>query len=211
MRLNNSQRQFLLQATQRYAEKIEIAERYLLSRQLSVDEAKVFHLGVVEDPLPGHEPYKGRLAIPYITPSGVVDIRFRDLTGTHDAKYMGLVGAETTMFNTQAVFAADNYICVTEGEFDCIMMTVKTQNPTVGIPGANNWKKHYAKILDDFDVVVVLADGDAPGLEFGKKISRELGNVNIVSMPDGEDVNSMIIKQGSEWIDERIRKCITTE
>ena len=91
------------------------------------------------------------------------------------------------------------------------MMTVKTQHPTVGIPGANNWKKHYAKILDDFDVVVVLADGDAPGLEFGKKISRELGNVNIVSMPDGEDVNSMIIKQGSEWIDERIRKCITTE
>ena len=211
MRLNNSQRQFLLQATQRYAEKIKIAERYLLSRQLSVDEAKVFHLGVVEDPLPGHEPYKGRLAIPYITPSGVVDIRFRDLTGTHDAKYMGLVGAETTMFNTQAVFAADNYICVTEGEFDCIMMTVKTQHPTVGIPGANNWKKHYAKILDDFDVVVVLADGDAPGLEFGKKISRELGNVNIVSMPDGEDVNSMIIKQGSKWIDERIRKCITTE
>ena len=208
MRLNNSQRQFLLQATQRYAERIELAERYLSSRQLSVDEAKVFHLGVVEDPLPGHEPYKGRLAIPYITPSGVVDIRFRDLTGTHDAKYMGLVGAETTMFNTQAVFAADNYICVTEGEFDCIMMTVKTQHPTVGIPGANNWKKHYAKILDDFDVVVVLADGDAPGLEFGKKISRD---VNIVSMPDGEDVNSMIIKQGSEWIDERIRKCITTE
>ena len=210
MRLNNSQRSFLLQATQRYAATIEDASDYLSSRQLSVDEAKVFHLGVVVDPLPGHEPYKGRLAIPYITPSGVVDIRFRDLTGTHDAKYMGLVGAETTMFNTQAVFAADDYICVTEGEFDCIMMSVKTQHPTVGIPGANNWKKHYAKILDDFDVVVVLADGDAPGLEFGKKISRELGNVNIISMPDGEDVNSMMIKNGSEWLDERIRQCVTT-
>lgn len=128
-----------------------------------------------------------------------------------DPKYMGLVGAETTMFNTQAVFAADDYICVTEGEFDCIMMGTKTQHPTVGIPGANNWKKHYAKILDDFDTVIVLADGDAPGLEFGKKISRELGNVNIISMPDGEDVNSMIIKEGSDWIDERIRKCIAAE
>lgn len=208
MRLNNSQRSFLLQATQKYAAEIESVSAYLLSRQLSVEEASIFHLGVVVDPLPGHEPYKGRLAIPYITPSGVVDIRFRDLTGTHDAKYMGLVGAETTMFNTQAVFAADNYICVTEGEFDCIMMSVKTQHPTVGIPGANNWKKHYAKILDDFETVIVLADGDSPGLEFGKKISRELGNVNIISMPDGEDVNSMIIKEGSEWIDERIRTCI---
>ncbi len=208
MRLSSSQKNFLLQATQRYAAKIELAEEYLLSRQLSVEEAKVFHLGVVEDPLPGHEAYKGRLAIPYITPSGVVDIRFRGIHN-EDPKYMGLVGAKTTMFNTQACFVADKYICVTEGEFDCIMMTVKTMHPTIGIPGANNWKPHYAKILDDFDTVIVLADGDAAGLEFGKKISRELGNVNIVSMPEGEDVNSVMIKRGSDWIDERIGKCIT--
>ena len=208
MRLSSSQKNFLLQATQRYAARIELAEEYLLSRQLSVEEARVFHLGVVEDPLPGHEAYTGRLAIPYITPSGVVDIRFRGMYN-EDPKYMGLVGAKTTMFNTQACFVADKYICVTEGEFDCIMMTVKTMHPTIGIPGANNWKPHYAKILDDFDTVIVLADGDAAGLEFGKKISRELGNVNIVSMPEGEDVNSMMIKRGSDWIDERIGKCIT--
>jgi DNA primase len=207
VRLSTSQRQFLLQATQRYAGKIELAKEYLSSRQLSVEEASTFHLGVVEDPLPGHETYKGRLAIPYITPSGVVDIRFRAMNG-EDPKYMGLVGAKTTMFNTQACFVADKYICVTEGEFDCIMMSVKTIHPTIGIPGANNWKPHYAKILDDFDVVIVLADGDPAGLEFGKKISRELSNVNIISMPDNEDVNSMMIKMGSEWLDGRIRECV---
>ena len=208
MRLSSLQRQFLLQATQRYASKIELAKDYLSSRQLSVEEASTFHLGVVEDPLPGHEAYKGRLAIPYITPSGVVDIRFRAMSN-EEPKYMGLVGAKTTMFNTQACFVANKYICVTEGEFDCIMMSVKTMHPTIGIPGANNWKSHYAKILDDFDVVIVLADGDPAGLEFGKKISRELGNVNIISMPDGEDVNSMMIKMGSEWLDGRIKECVT--
>lgn len=209
MRLSSSQRQFLLQATQRYVSKIELAKDYLESRSLSVEEASIFHLGVVDEPLPGHEPYKGRLAIPYITPSGVVDIRFRSMYG-EDPKYLGLVGSKTTMFNTQACFVADKYICVTEGEFDCIMMSVKTTHPTVGIPGANNWKPHYNKILDDFDVVIVLADGDTAGLEFGKKVSRELGNVNIISMPEGEDVNSTITKQGSGWIDERIRECITS-
>ena len=208
MRLSSSQRQFLLQATQRYAGKIELAQEYLSNRSLLVEEASIFHLGVVDDPLPGHEAYKGRLSIPYITPSGVVDIRFRGINN-EDPKYMGLVGAKTTMFNTQACFVADKYICVTEGEFDCIMMSVKTIHPTIGIPGANNWKSHYAKILDDFEIVIVLADGDAAGLEFGKKISRELGNVNIISMPEGEDVNSIITKRGSEWIDERIRECIT--
>ena len=208
MRLSNSQRQFLLQATQRYAGTIELAKEYLSSRHLSVEEANIFHLGVVADPLPGHELYKGRLAIPYITPSGVVDIRFRAMHN-EDPKYMGLVGAKTTMFNTKACFVADKYICVTEGEFDCIMMGVKTQHPTIGIPGANNWKPHYAKILDDFEIVIVLADGDAAGLEFGKKISRELGNVNIISMPEGEDVNSMMVKRGSDWVDERINECIS--
>ena len=210
MRLSSSQRQFLLQATQQYSARIGLAADYLSHRHLSVEEANIFHLGVVDEPMPGHEPYAGRLAIPYITPSGVVDIRFRALTPEQEPKYLGLVGSKTTMFNTQACFAADKYICVTEGEFDCIMMSVKTTHPTVGVPGANNWKPHYGKILDDYETVIVLADGDVAGLEFGKKISRELGNVNIISMPDGEDVNSIMIKKGTEWLNERIEQCITS-
>ena len=167
----------------------------------------MFHLGVVVDPLPGHEQFLGRVAIPYVTPSGVVDIRFRAMHN-EEPKYMGMMGAKTTMFNTQACFAASKYICVTEGEFDAIMMGVKTPHPTIGIPGANNWKPHYSRILDDFDIVIVLADGDNAGAEFGKKIVRELPNANVITMPEGEDVNSVIIKLGKEWIDERIRNCI---
>ena len=209
MRLSNSHRQFLLRATQQYASQIEVAEGYLATRHLSVEEARRFHLGVVVDPLPGHEAFKNRLAIPYITPSGVVDIRFRAM-GDVDPKYMGMIGAKTTMFNTSACFVQSKYICVTEGEFDCIMMSVKTNHPTIGIPGANNWKSHYTRILDDFDMVIVLTDGDTAGAEFGKKITRELPNANVIPMPEGEDVNSVIIKLGKDWIDERVRDCVTS-
>lgn len=209
MRLSNSHRQFLLRATQQYASQIEVAKDYLLTRHLSVEEAQTFHLGVVVDPMPGHESFKNRLAIPYITPSGVVDIRFRAM-GDIDPKYMGMVGAKTTMFNTPACFVQSKYICVTEGEFDCIMMSVKTNHPTVGIPGANNWKPHYSRILDDFDMVIILTDGDTAGAEFGKKITRELPNANVIAMPEGEDVNSVFIKLGKEWIDERVRNCIAS-
>jgi len=62
-----------------------------------------------------------RLAIPYITPSGVVDIRFRAMNGA-DPKYMGMPGAKTSMFNAQVVLTASDYICVTEGEIDCITL-----------------------------------------------------------------------------------------
>ena len=168
----------------------------------------MFHLGLVGDPLPGHESYVGRLAIPYITPSGVVDIRFRKIGDGEAPKYLGLPGAETTMFNTNACFVSSNYICVTEGEFDCILMSVKTDHPTVGVPGANNWKPHYARILDDYEHVIVLADGDKPGLDFAKRIAKEVGNTHIISMPDGEDVNSVVINYGKEWLDERVRDCI---
>jgi hypothetical protein len=27
-------------------------------------------------------------------------------------------------------------------------------------------------------------------------------------MPEGHDVNSIIVQEGKEWIDERIRKCL---
>jgi DNA primase len=209
VRLSNSQRAFLQQATQQYATYITEAQDYLRSRHISVDEAKRFHLGVVKDALPGHESYKGRLAIPYITPSGVVDIRFRSMNNNPDEpKYMGIPGAKTTMFNAQAVLMASNYICVTEGELDTVVVSTKTEHPSVGIPGANNWKSYYTKILDDFDTVIVLADGDSPGLEFGKKLSRELPNVNLVQMPEGHDVNSIVIQEGIGWLDERIRKCL---
>ena len=91
MRLSNTQRQFLLQAATEYAQHIDQATDYLRTRGLSVEEAKMFHLGVVDNPLPGHEGYKGKLVIPYITPSGVVDIRFRSIHG-EDPKYIGLQG-----------------------------------------------------------------------------------------------------------------------
>ena len=207
MRLSNSQRQFLLQATQEYTKNIHIAAQYLATRGLSVAEVQQFHIGVVKDALPGHEQYQGRLAIPYVTPSGIVDIRFRSMQG-EDPKYIGMPGAKTSMYNAQAVLTANDYICVTEGEIDCMTVVAKTGHPAVGIPGANNWKPYYAKILDDFETVIILADGDAPGLEFGKKVSRELGNVNIIQMPEGHDVNSIVLEQGAEFINERIRKCI---
>lgn len=157
--------------------------------------------------MPGHEQFKGRLAIPYITPTGVVDLRFRSL-GEEEPKYLGLPGATTTMFNVYHLFTAQNYICVCEGELDTVVMASKTQHNTIGVPGASSWKPHYTRILDDFETVIVLADGDAAGGGFAQKISRELSNVRIVQMPEGEDVNSTYQTIGLDWINGRIAEAL---
>jgi DNA primase len=188
---------------QQYNKSLPKAEEYLSQRGLTLEDAQAFWMGVVEEPLPGHEQFVGRLAIPYLTPTGVVDLRFRSLRN-EEPKYLGLPGAETTMFNVAALFAAKSYICVCEGEMDTIIMSTKTAHPTVGVPGAQAWKPHYTRLLEDFEHVIVLADGDAAGSAFAQKILRELSAVKIVSMPEDNDVNSTYLKNGKEFIDERI-------
>jgi len=207
LRLSSSQRQYLQRATQQYATTIEQATDYLQTRGLLVEEVGRFLLGVVTNPLPGHEAFINRLAIPYMTASGVVDIRFRAMNG-EEPKYMGMQGVKTTIYNTPAFFIDSKYICITEGEIDCLTISVKTKHPTIGIPGANSWKSHYSKILDDYETVIVLADGDNAGSEFAKKIAREVPGTKILSLPEGEDVNSIFVQQGKDWLNERISECL---
>lgn len=158
----------------------------------------------MDDPLPGHEVYKGRLVIPYLTRTGVVDIRFRSMDGT-EPKYLGLPGANTHLFNVSALFRATDWIAVCEGEIDTITLDSKVGFPTIGVPGANNWKKHYYKLLADFDKIIIFADGDQAGSDFARQLAKELGTVTIISMPEGEDVNSMFVKNGAEYFKEKTK------
>jgi DNA primase len=163
----------------------------------------VARLGVVVDPEAGHEQYQGRLAIPYITKTGVVDIRFRSLNPAVEPKYMGMAGAETKMYNVLDIEVAGDWIGVCEGELDTITMSKCVGIPCVGVPGANSWKKHYTRLLADFERVFIFADGDQPGKEFANGLAKELP-VTVVSMPDGEDVNSCFVKYGADYIRDKM-------
>lgn len=156
------------------------------------------------EPMTGHENYVNRLSIPYVTRSGVVDLRFRSLDSAIEPKYMGLPGATTHLYNVGAFFRASSHICICEGEIDTITLDMVCGIPAVGVPGVNNWKKHYTRLLADFDKVFLFADGDNAGSEFGKALSRELPNLVVVQMPDGEDVNSMYRSHGVDFFKEKI-------
>jgi len=198
-----SQKDLLELATKRYQENIYLAEDYLRSRGITIEVARLARLGVVAEPELGHEGFHGRLSIPYITKSGVVDLRFRSLNPAVEPKYMGMTGADTKMYNVLDIERAGDWIGVCEGELDTITLSKCIGIPCVGVPGANSWKKHYTRLLADFERVFVFADGDQPGKEFATGLARELP-VTIVSMPDGEDVNSVYVKYGAEYIRDKI-------
>ena len=203
MRQNHSQRELLDSATAKYTANIFQAESYLASRGITREAARLARLGVVVEPDVGHEAFVGRLSIPYVTKTGVVDLRFRSLNPAVEPKYMGMVGATTRMYNVLDIERAGDYIGVCEGEIDTLTLSAMVGIPCVGVPGANSWKKHYTRLLADFERVFVFADGDQPGKEFATSLSRELP-VTVVSMEDGEDVNSTYIKHGANYIKEKM-------
>jgi DNA primase len=202
MKQSVSQKELLGVATQHYAENIYLAEDYLKNRGIPMAVARLASLGVVAEPEIGHEAFRGRLAIPYVTKSGVVDLRFRSLNPAVEPKYMGMTGAETKMYNVLDVERAGDWIGVCEGELDTITLSSCVGIPCVGVPGANSWKKHYTRLLADFERIFVFADGDQPGTEFARSLARELP-VTIVQLPDGEDVNSAYVKYGAAYIKEK--------
>ena len=133
----------------------------------------------------------------------MVDLRFRSMD-LSEPKYMGLTGASTHLYNVSALFKASSYIGICEGEIDTITLDYACGIPAVGVPGVNNWKKHYSRLLQDFDKVFLFADGDNAGSEFGKTLARELSNLTIVNMPEGEDVNSMYNQHGADYFKGKI-------
>jgi len=197
------QKELLGKATEKYEANIYQAEAYLKNRGIPIEVARLAQYGVVEEPEVGHEAFKGRLSIPYITKSGVVDLRFRSLHPAVEPKYMGLTGVETRMYNVLDIEKATDFIGVCEGELDTITMSGCIGIPCVGVPGANSWKKHYTRLLADFERVFVFADGDQPGTEFARSLARELP-VTIVQLPDGQDVNSMFVQEGSDYFHNKI-------
>ena len=198
MKQSNMQKELLGRATHKYAENISLAQAYLESRGITPAVARLAQFGVVAEPEIGHEAYTGRLSIPYITKTGVVDLRFRSLNPAVEPKYMGMTGAETKMYNVLDVERANDFIGICEGEIDTLTLSACVGIPCVGVPGANSWKKHYTRLLADFERVFVFADGDQPGTEFARSLARELP-VTIIQLPDGMDVNSMYVEEGSDY------------
>lgn len=202
-RLSKSQRELLAKATENYERNLGEALPYLQSRGITEETARMFRLGFVKNPETGHELYQGKLSIPYLTPSGVIDIRFRSLSNESGPKYLSRPGASTHIYNITALNKDNGMLVICEGEIDTIIAT-QVGLIAVGLPGANNWKPFYSRVLDGWDKIMLFCDGDNAGREMAKTISRELDNVFPVFMPDNQDVNDVFLAEGAEGLRKRV-------
>jgi DNA primase len=192
-----STKNFLELSTRSYMEQLQGSpvEEHLLSRGITKEAQTFFRLGYVGNPLKGHEKYSGSLSIPYITGSGVVTLRFR--TFGRGAKYLSLPGAVGRPFGV-GLLGEEAPVYIVEGELDAISCWIAGL-PTVGFPGANTWAPVFSRIFR-FRSVVVVADGDEPGMRFAEEVARDIERCDIISCPPGEDANSILVSQGPEGL-----------
>lgn len=202
MRLSKSQRELLAKATTNYEQNLDEILPYLMGRGITAETARTFRLGFVKEPEIGHEPYIGKLSIPYLTPAGPIDLRFRSIVMDNGPKYLSRPGATTHIYNVQALYEESEVLAICEGELDTVVATQAGFN-AVGLPGANNWKPFYARVLADWGKIVLLCDGDNAGREMAKNLSRELDNVFPVFMPEGADVNDVYLNEGADGLRKR--------
>lgn len=167
--------------------------------------ADTFRLGVVEDPIPEHEQYRGMLCIPYLNPEGrVVQTRFRCLqdhkcsaaTPKH-GKYQTALGDKGRMFNTPALMSSSNELHICEGEMDTMILH-QAGLTAVGMPGATTWRDHHRVMCAGYEWVFVWGDGDKAGREFSQSVRSSLRGSVIIRVPDGMDANDLYLQGGRD-------------
>lgn len=215
MTLSAKARRTLEQATAQYEADVAQIKDYLLGRGIDGATAKKHRLGYVASPIVGHERYRNRLAIPYITPAGVVDIRFRCVENhsckdAGHAKYLSQPGHKTRLYNTTAVLEAYDTIAIVEGELDAVILN-KIGIPAVGVAGAQAWQPDfYHRIFSDFANLLVFGDGDEAGQNFAKSVLKSLEDAVMIDMPTGMDVTDLYLAMGGDEILKRAGLLSTT-
>jgi DNA primase len=176
-----------------YARNVDLAAPYLKGRGITKQAAYEFGLGYVTE-----GPNQGRVSIPYWTPNGVVNIKYRATDPEDMPKYKGEAGVAPRMYNAQALLNAAEFCVLTEGELDALCVQSMTGIPAVGYPGTTTFKSqpHFKYCFEGLQVLVV-ADGDDPGKNAANQVAEAIGmSARVVLLEPGEDSNSFLQMYG---------------
>lgn len=165
----------------------------------------MFRLGHVSEPLPSHERFAGMLSIPYIAKSGTVGFKFRRLDDS-GPKYLAPENSRVRLYNVLDVFINTPQVLIVEGELDCVTAKIAGVPAVVAVSGAQNWKPHFARVLDGFEEVIVCVDNDInkesgnAGQQLAAKILRDVPHARNVVVSSGLDINALYSLKGHEGL-----------
>ena len=143
----------------------------------------------------------GRVTIPYRLADGRLH-NVRLVPG--DRRWWKFRGLPLVPFglNLQTPARLRSYRClaIVEGESDALALYGSTLGAdgldVLGVPGAGTWKSAWRGHADGYDAVYVIGDGDDAGRAFSWRARRDLVSAMVVNLPDGDDVRSILQRDG---------------
>ena len=174
------------------------------TRGLTPETLATFHLGLIEDGDPDFGDHAGWLSIPYLSPTGFVDLRFRNPDPDGKPKYKSLPGHSGRIFNPSAILTARDTIVIAEGEFDTIILN-QVGLHAIGVPGASAWRKPFELAVHGFENIIICEDGDDDGAGKGltSTIVKGLDWAKTVRF-EGTDVNDYYLAHGAAALREKV-------
>lgn len=122
-------------------------------------------------------------------------------------------GCKLIPYNVNAV-RGSKIVYVVEGEFDALTMYECGFKSVISVPNGAHKKNNNLEYLDDFmdtfdqvEEVVILTDGDEPGITLRNELSRRFGRerCSYVIYPEGcKDSNDVLMKRGKNAVVELI-------
>jgi len=182
---------------------------YLKGRGFSQELASEHLLGSVPvDCDPAHVQFIGWLSIPYRVVNGVAGFKFRRVDDLPGPRYMAPMHQPARLFNAVDLQKSSDTIAICEGELDAVIASQLL--PSVGVPGVKAWRPHFNRLFGGYRRVLVLADNDDkkdgtnPGMELAEKVLQEVEHAELIPLPLGSDVNSIVLDEGLEGLRRRL-------
>ena len=189
------------------------AEAYLTARGLAEGVPRYLPGFVGDSVKVGHEAYWHHLVIPYLRPAGLkytATVRFRCIKdecvkgpdgqflflsgqkedhGRH-SKYQSLPGDPPRIYNTTSLAKTSPHIVIAEGEFSSWAVELDGI-PSIAVQGTGAWADSFYRAVLGYARVFILGDGDEAGRKMTEKLAERLPNGVPVSLPEGEDPDSL--------------------
>jgi len=149
----------------------EEGREFLCDRGLSIPVAQ--NMGIASE--------NGEIAFPYIFNGEIVRVKYRNMQDKKKMRFNSMKEDEKANFKmpfwNQRIWPTNDYLVITEGEFDAVAIAQLGANQVVSLPNGSGsvvttFKNHY-DYLQQFDQIFIAFDMDAAGekaVEEAKKL-----------------------------------------
>ena len=160
----------------------------------------------------GKEHFRGCVVVPLSHPDqGIVGLYGRRIRPDARNRHLYLPGPHQGVLNWQALRSSSSVILV-ESVLDVLSCWMAGERQATCLYGTQAVPAALEELLQRFHVkeVVLALDGDRAGLECSQKLSETLPSPSLkvasVRLPEGEDPNSLLLTQGSNGLQKRLRQ-----